>query len=329
MGLRMMAAGWPALFIVLGSFSATAQSFDLEQFDQLFRPRLRADARWTPSLAFSDEDGRYEERSATGVFTFPVHSRWKVGVDLGAQGDGISETFKNAVRIRASQVMGNARYGYRELMIGDDVRMLHSASIGALGISLTKNYRVLFWSANMNVSEEESTIDQSIPRFNGVIGKAHIKGLRKQFFYGLALTASDGLNLPLPFIGGNAPMGDRWSFQYVLPLQAAFGYKASKDLRFLIGVGADGYRSGIARGDDRINLNYTALRAFVNMRHRLTPHLQLRAEVSGLASHSLRLPDASGEMQRTAIDPGVQAMVGLNLFFGASTIERLIDEVVK
>lgn len=314
---------------VFAGFAVNAQSFDLEQFDQIFRPRVRLDARWTPQLAFTGTDGHYEERSTTAVFTFPVHQRWKVGLNQHAEGEGVWDLLKNAVRIRASQVMGNARFGTRHLMLDDGTRNLHSASLGALGISLTKKYRVLFWSVNANVSEEEQTFDHAVPRFNGIIGKAHVKGVRKQFFYGLALTASDGLNLPLPFIGGNAPMGDRWSFQYVLPLQAAFNYKASKELRFQVGVGGDGYRSGFAQGDERVNLNYTALRAFVNVRHRINRHLQLRAEVSGLASHGLRLPDASGEMQRTAIDPGLQAMVGVNLFFGASTIERLIDEVVK
>ena len=68
---------------------------------------------------------------------------------------------------------------------------------------------------------------------------------------------------------------------------------------------------------------------FANVRHRLTPHLQLRAEVSGLAAHSLRLPDAEGEPERYTITPGVQVMAGLNVFFGGSTLERLMEDVLK
>ena len=326
---RGLATGWLVLLAGLDAFTASAQSFDLEQFDQLFRPRLRVDARWTPQLAFQDVDARYEEHSATGVFTFPVCKLWSAGIDLNAKGEGVGELLKNAVRIRASQVMGNARFSTRQLMLDDGTRNLHSASLGALGISLTKKYRVLFWSVNANVSEEEQTFDQAVPRFNGVIGKMHVKGVRKQFFYGLVITVSDGLNMPLPFFGGTAPIGDRWSFQYVLPLQLAMGYKASSKLRFQFGVGGDGYRSGFAQDDERVNINYTALRVFANMRHRLTPHLQLRAEVSGLASHSLRLPNAEGDLERYAITPGVQVMAGVNVFFGGSTLERLMDEVLK
>ena len=329
MDLRWLATGWLSILAGLCTMTSSAQSFDLEQFDQLFRPRLRMDARWTPQLAFEDTDARYEERSATGVFTFPVYKRWSAGIDLHAKGEGVGELLKNAVRIRASQVMGNARFGTRQLLLDDGTRNLHSMSLGALGISLTKKYRVLFWSVNANVSEEKDTFGQAVPRFNGVIGKLHVKGVRKQFFYGLTVAVSDGLNIPLPFLGGTAPMGDRWSFQYVLPLQLALGYKASSDLRFQFGLGGDGYRSGFAQGDERVNINYTALRVFANVRHRLTPHLQLRAELSGLAAHSLRLPNAEDELERFAISPGVQVMAGVNVFFGGSTLERLMDDVLK
>lgn len=307
----------------------SAQSFDLEQFDQLFRPRIRVDARWTPELAFQEGDLHYEERSATMVFTVPVYKRWSAGINLKPQGESLGDLLKDAVRVRASQVMANARFGTRQLLVGDEVRNLHTVSLGALGISLTKKYRVLFWSANVNVSEEESTLDQAVPRFNGLIGRMNVKGAREQFFYGLTATVSDGLNVPLPFVGGVAPMGDRWSFQYVLPLQLAFGYKASQQLRFQAGVGGDGYRSGFAQGDGRVNMNYTALRVFANVRHKVSRYVQLRAEVSGLASHSIRLPDPEGELERYPIDPGVQVMIGANFFFGNSTLERIMDDVLR
>ena len=308
---------------------ASAQTFDLEQFDQLFRPRLKVDAHWTPRLAFEDSTGHFEDRAASAAFTFPVYKRWSAGIDLEGKGDGLEDLLKNAVRIRASQVMGNVRYGQRQLIVDGGTRVLHSASIGALGISLTKKYRVLFWSVNANVSEEEGTIDQAVPRFNGIIGKMHLKGMRKQFFYGLTVVVSDGLNVPLPFLGGTAPMGDRWSFQYVLPLQVAMGYRASSDLRFQFGAGADGYRSGFALVDDRVNINYTALRVFANMRQKLSKHLQLRAEVSAPLLHSIRLPDPSGELQRYGIVPGVQVSAGINIYFGSSTLERVMNDVLK
>jgi hypothetical protein len=319
------------LIVVLGIGISTvqAQTFDLEQFDQLFRPRLRLDARYTPGVAFSDRPGSFEDRNATAVFTIPLWKKWTAGVELNLLDLDPVDVLKNSVRVRASQVMANVRYSGRELRIGDDVRTLHSGSIGALGISLTKKYRILFWSVNANVSEEAATLDRAVPRFNGIIGKMHVKGLRRQLFYGVALTVSDGLNFPVPFVGGTEPMGEGWSFQYILPLQLGVGYKAGKRTRFLAGIGADGFRSGFERGAERANLNYTAFRGFINVRHKLSKTLQLRAEIAGLPVHALRIPDANNDLQRYPIDAGLSVMVGMNIFFGESTLERLLDDVLK
>lgn len=309
--------------------AAHAQTFDLEQFDQLFRPRLRLDARYTPGVAFSEQPGSFEDRNATGVFTIPLWKKWTAGVELNLFDLDPVSVLKNSVRVRASQVMANLRYSGRELRIGEDMRTLHSGSIGALGISLTKKYRILFWSVNANVSEEATTLDRAVPRFNGIIGKMQVKGLRRQLFYGAAVTVSDGLNLPVPFVGGNEPIGDRWSFQYILPLQLGVGCKAGKNTRFLGGIGVDGFRSGFDRGVDRANLNYTAFRGFINVRHKLSKTLQLRAEVAGLPVHALRIPDANNNLQRYPIDAGVSVMVGMNIFFGESTLEHLLEDVIR
>lgn len=329
--MRLITSLRYALALALCSLglAAAAQSFDLEQFDQLFRPRLRLDARWTPGVPFSDNPGNFEDRNVTGIFTIPLWKKWTAGVELNLLSLDMKDLLKNSVRVRASQVMANVRITSRELHLGDDVRMLHSASVGALGISLTKRYRVLFWSVNANVSEEQATFDRAVPRFNGLIGKLQVKGLRRQLFYGAALSWSDGLFLPVPFVGGVEPLGARWNFQYVLPLQLAVGYKAGKRTRFLAGVGPDGFRSGFASGNDRVNVNYTAFRTFLNVRHKLSKTIQLRAEVAGSPVHVIRLPDTQGDMMRWPIDPGVNVMFGFNIFFGESTLERLLEDVLR
>lgn len=319
------------LGVWLATIAATsnAQSFDLEQFDQLFRPRLRVDARWTPGTPFSNAPGSFEDRSGTAGFTVPIHKKWTAALELDLTSDSWKDLLKNSIRIRASQVMLSGRYQYRDLRWGGDPRQFHGASLGALGISLTKKYRVLFWSANVNVSEESTTMDRARPRFNGVVGKMKVMGLRRQLFYGLTATLSDGLNLPVPFVGGVEPIGKRWTFQYLLPLQVGVGYKPGKRTRLLAGIGVDGFRSGSASGEDRVNINYTALRGFVHVRHKLSNTLQLRAEVAGLPVHAIRSPDQTGEQQRLPIEPGSSVMVGINVLFGQSMLERLLGEVLR
>lgn len=307
----------------------SAQSFDLEQFDQLFRPRLRLDARWTPEVPFADVPGTFDDRSVNAGFTIPVYKKWTAGLELNLTGDDLKDVIKNSVRVRASQVMVSARYSTRDLRLSGDPHLLHSASVGALGISLTKKYRVLFWSANVNASEEDATMDRVVPRFNGVIGKLHIKGLRRQLFYGAAVSFSDGLNLPVPFVGGVEPIGDRWTLQYILPLQLALGYKPGKRTRLLGGFVADGFRSGFAYGDDRVNVTYAAVRGFVSVRQKLSNTVQLRAEVAGVPVHGIRLPAGDGALEQYPLQAGYSMMAGINVFFGQSTLERLVGEVLR
>jgi hypothetical protein len=317
------------LIVLLGAAYAHshAQAFDLEQFDQLFRPRLSLDARYLPGVALRDRPGSFSDRTATAVVTVPLWRRWTARVELDLQGGSWQEWLKNSVRIRASQVMLNLRYSPREMRIGDELHTLHAASVGALGISLTKRYRILFWGLNANVSEALSTLDRAVPRSNGIIGRMHVKGSRRQVFYGLAVSVNDGLILPLPFVGGRAPLGDRWSFHYMLPVQLAAGYKVSQRTRLMAGVRADGYRSGFPQGSDRVNLNYTGLCTFAHVRHKLSGTFQLRAEVNWLPVHALRIPDAAGTLQRIPLDAGADVLVGIHILFGESTLERILGEV--
>lgn len=310
----------------------SAQTFDLDQFDQLFRPRLRMEGRWLPPVGAEKGSGTYEDRSALAILTVPIHSTFNVNAKLDLTADNIVELLKNGVRVRASQVMGNLRYGTRQVLFDEALggtRTLHTASIGALGVSLTKKYRILFWSLNANVSEEDKTFDRAVPRFGGVIGKMKVNGLRKQFFYGLAASFTDGLTLPVPFIGGSAPIGKKWSFNYVLPLQASFGWKVSGATRLNFGAGLEASRSGIQLDDHRYNMNYGGLRAFASARHKLSKHFGLRAEVGYLAAHRVRIGDGDDHLSSTVLQPGLSCMVGVNVLFGHSILDRILEEVLK
>lgn len=312
----------------------SAQIFDLDQFDQLFRPRLRVEGRWIPETTLQENPGTFEDRSALAILTFPIHSTFNVNARLDLTAENIGELLKNGVRVRASQVMGNLRYGAREVRMEGVLgrsRLLHTASVGALGVSLTRKFRVLFWSANVNISEEDHTMDEAVPRFTGLIGKMKVRGLRRQFFYGLAASFTDGLSLPVPFIGGSAPMGKKWSFNYVLPLQTSFGWKVAERTRLNLGLGLDGNRSGIAIAGERHNMNYGALRVFVNARHKLSNHFMLRAEAGYALGQRLNFsPDNVSVLQTPVLlEPGPSAMLGINVLFGQSILDRIIDEVLK
>lgn len=309
-----------------------AQTFDLDQFEQAFRPRLRVDARYQPESAFADTTGRFSNAEGSAVLTFPIVSRFQAGFKLDTAARGLKELLKNSIRIEASQLLGSVRVGARQLQLGFDSlaqRQLYTASAGLMGIKLTRKYRLLFWSANVNVSEENRTVDDWVPRFNGIIGKAHVQGLRKQFYYGLALSYTDRLVLPVPFIGGTAPLGGDWTLQYTLPVQLGIGYRPKQGTRFLLGISADGFRSGLEWKDERVNVNHTALRAFVNLRHRLNRTLQIRADVGYALVQSVRITQPDEDAMRNPVDPSLQVGLGVNVLFGGGVMQRLLDDVLK
>lgn len=316
----------------LVSVSATAQTFDIEQFEQVFRPRVRLDVRQQFPSAFSDTTGNLGNTESTAVFTFPIRSRFEVGFKLDTAARGLGDLFKKSLQVRASQLLGSIRYGARQLELGFDslpTRQLHTGSIGIMGIKLTKKKRVLFWSANVNVSEEDATFDEATPRFNGVIGQLHLKGLRRTFFYGVGLSYSDQLALPVPFIGGSAPIGNHWSFQYLLPAQVAVGFAPQRRTKFMAGLGLDAFRSGISVNDARTNLNQGTVRAFLNVRHKAGNHVQVRAEVGYDLVRMVRFTEGDVEPHRYPVQPGLVVGVGVNLLFGNNVFERIVDEVVK
>jgi hypothetical protein len=325
-------------FLLLSAFLSaaglSAQTFDLDQFDQLFRPRLRVEGRWLPAVGLEKDPGTYEDRAANAILTFSIHSTFSVGTQVDLTADSWKELLLNSVRVRASQVMGNMRFGTRQVIFDEalgETRLLHTASVGALGVSLTKRFRVLFWSANVNISEEDRTVDRVVPRFGGLIGKMRVKGARKQLFYGLAASYSDGLFLPVPFLGGSAPIGKKWSFNYVLPLQASFGWKVGTRTRLNMGLGLDGSRSGIETLGERYNLNYAGLKSFIGLRHKLSNHFALRAEAGYLLKHRIDFgsPGVEDLTPPWPLEPGPTCMVGVNILFGESILDRILDEVLK
>lgn len=322
----------PGLLLIGCCHLLSAQSFDVEQFDQVFRPRLRWDMRYQPPTNFRDTSASFSNLEEMAVLTFPIRSKFDVsaGVDLSAK--SLGDLLKNAVRVQASQLLGSVRVGARQMDPGvthGADRQLYTASVGLLGISLTRKFRLRFWSANVNVSEEDRTFDTAVPRVNGLIGWLHLKGVKRYHYYGLAASYSDGLGIPLPFFGGMAPIGGDWSIQYLLPAQVSFAFRPDRKTRYAAGLTLDGYRSGFELGDQRVNVNYASLRLFGNLRYKINAHFTLRAEVGYVPWQNIHFTDEANEVARYPLRPGVSCMLGVNVLFGESILQRVMDEVLK
>ncbi len=76
------------------------------------------------------------------------------------------------------------------------------------------------------------------------------------------------------------PLGRHGAFQYLVPTQVSFVWRAAARTRINEGLGLAASRSGIEFNAYRTNINYSALRTFLQVRQVFGDRFFLRAEVS-------------------------------------------------
>lgn len=307
----------------------SAQTFDLEQSAQLIRPRIKLDSRYTFDSHFTDTTGTYRSFENYASTTFPIKRSFKLGVNLNLKSLKVKDIVKNSVSIKAYEILGTFRVGQRQATIGFDSvpqRTLYNASAGIIGLHLTKKFRILFYNANVYIQEENKTIPKTVPRFSGMIGQYHIRGMRKCFFYGVTFIQSDGIFIPTPFIGGTEPLTKHLSFNYTLPVQLNLQYKGKKTYAFA-GVKADGYRSGIWYTGKRSNLNVASGCAYLNYRYNFTKTFQMQIEGGYNFYQLVRFDKTTNYPYSYPTKGSPYANITLNMYLGKSLIEKIVEQV--
>lgn len=316
--------------LVLAYCGAIAQNFEVEQIEQLFRPRLRVDARYVLDSPFTDTLGRYNSKEACMVFTFPIKTSLGADVKLDLSGEKIKDILRNGVQLRASQILGLVRVNGRQAYMGFDTlpsKNMGGATLGLLGLRLTRKYRVMFWSAGVNVSEQDRTIRRAVPRATALLGQLHLKGIRRNFFYGAALVYSDRLLLPLPFFGGSEPLGKKFIFNYTLPAQINLQYKPNRDLMIAAGVNVDGYRGGIEYHLKRSNVNYTAVMTFAGLRYKFGKAVIARIEGGYICYQNIRYTQTEILTNTFPVRSGPYVQAGFSVLFGKTVWEKIVGNI--
>jgi hypothetical protein len=313
-----------------------AQTFDIEQTSQLIRPRMKFDSRYVLDPATKDTSGAYGCFENSASFTFPIKRRFKTEINLDLKDFKWKDIFKKNIRIKADEILGTFKVGQKSVAfgIGDSIihKNLYYANAGMIGLHLTQKYRILFYSLNMNVHEDEKTFNVFVPRFSAIAGQYHIRGLRKGYYYGVSMIYSDGLLIPSPFFGGMEPISDRWTFNYTLPVQLNVQYY--HDAKYVVfGVKTDGYRAGLKLNNARGNLNYGNGCAYVNLRAKLTRIIQVYGEVGYNFYQYMSFDDGARSSPvwpvRTKIpmNTSIYAQASIQIYFGQSLLEKVTDQL--
>lgn len=316
------------LFFLIATLRLSAQTFELDQIQQLFRPRIKLDSKYIFRSNFTDTTGSFDHKDLALAFTFPIRTKISADVKLDLKSLKIKDILQNSIRLKASQTLGILRVGGRQSYFGFDSlpqKNTVNLSAGLLGVRLTRKYRVMFWSATMNLSEQDKTFNRAAPRATAMIGQLHLRGLKKNFFYGLATVYSDGLLIPAPFFGGSEPIGNKFVFNYTLPVQVNIQYKDDRKTVITAGISVDGFRTGILYHNNRVNVNYTSVYSYLNFRYKLNSTLLARVEGGYIVYQNLRYTntDISRKMYYPGTGPYVQ--VGFSVLFGKTVWEKIMD----
>lgn len=309
-----------------------AQTFDLEQVEQIFRPRVKVESRYIFDSKFTDTISHYNQKDANVLLTFPIKSKFDANIKLDLSSLKLKDILKNSVRIKASQLMGTLRFGAKNNYIGFDTlpnKQLYTATAGIMGVHLTKKYRILFYSLTGTIAEQDKTINKFVPRVSGVLGQLHLRGLKKNFFYGLAATYSDGYFLPAPFLGGSEPIGKHFIFNYTLPANINLQYKTDKKLIATIGVNLDGYRTGIEYQKNRINLNYTNVAAYGNVKYKFSKTLQAKIEGGYIVYQNLKYTNTDITRVNFPLQPGPYIQANFSVLLGKSVWEKITGKLFE
>jgi hypothetical protein len=322
---------WRTIIIIWVAVStANAQSFEVDQIEQLFRPRLKVDSKYIFDSSFLDTSGRFSNKEAAIAFTFPIKIRLDADFKLDISKPNLKDIVKNSVRLRASQTLGFVRMNGRQTQLGYDTvpqKNTGGLTLGLLGLKLTKKYRVMFWSAGLNISEQDKTINSLVPRGTALLGQLHLRGIRKNYFYGVMLSYSDAYLIPIPFFGGSQPIGDKWIFNYTLPAQLNVQYRNDRKLMITAGVNVDGFRTGMIFNNGRANLNYASAMAFGNVRYKFSRTLVGRIEGGYILYQKVRFTNTDYPITTFTPNTGPYVQAGFSVLFGKSIWEKIADAI--
>jgi hypothetical protein len=315
-----------------------AQSYELEQFSQLYRPRLRIDANYQHPIELSNKQlGSsiiYSTQQYQAHLSIPIGGKLALGAELDLTQPNIKAILKNSLKIKAWQLMLNARLGYKLSYFEDQNQLskknsnAYLGSIGLSGIKLTKRFKIMFYSANVNLAEELNAIRYYQFRGNATLGWAKIKGLRKYFIYGFHLSISDKLVAPIPFIGGRARINESWNFNYILPLQANIQFKPDKKWSYFLGVRPEGQRWGWYNGVIKGSYSFFTIVPHAAVRYTLNNNLQLRLEAGYNAYGRLRTVNEGFDAYNFKGNNSFYVQFTFNQMLGQSFLEQAIDRIL-
>jgi hypothetical protein len=304
-------------FLFLIPFFISSQSWELEEIHQLIRPRFHTLSK--VFVPFSPLPHAYYNVLETGA-TFPLAKKIKADIQNDALKNIFQKKWDKVLSIRAYALFGSLKGGIRNHYLqGDTVLKIRNYYLqGTLGgIHLTKKFRILFWQVQSEIAGESGYND--FPGFyNALMGLFHPITFRKYFYYGGSIVYLQRFPIPLPFTGGQHPLGTYWNFQWTFPYRVAVQYCKNK-FSFQTGLRPSGQWFILHEPIRDFHL-YANFMGFIRIQGKPGKDIMIFSESAFMIQQFNTIVTDYKQLQH-----GVYFMVGLSLLGGKTFLQQLSE----
>lgn len=333
-----------SIFIFCTSyFIASAQSFQILDINQIFRPSVRFE--WDQSLpqkiTGTENDGWLTTTRFNTSALIPVAGDLGLQISLDIDKPKDLLNLRKNIKPKGYQILLNTGVQYIRPQFSDfdEQANIMQVNLGALAMHY-KGLGAMFYAINAGFSEDISFPEKTQIRYSALIGYMKLVSLRKQIFYGAFITPINNIPVPIPFFGMNKKINKKWRFTMILPAQAGFIYKHNRKLKQYFDVGLNAIAGGIPNLDGRLlqpvdkiligrtNFTKMQLRFRTCVRYKPDRNLILMAH-AGINSGSI-LSFSQGDYNRTEyLTPTLFFNVSVNYLFTKSLVNNLLRELVE
>lgn len=227
---------------------------------------------------------------------------------------------------KAQQTFLTMQAGLRHTQLS---QVAQKPNLYTLSIGLT-HIRASIWNGfwlyytNMGILRDLES-SQNDAFFVGAFAKIKVKGLRKQNIYGVALSYNFGNFLPIPLLGFNRKLSEKWDIHLLLPLQAAFLYRLSSKTDIRLQSQIQFFRVSVKSLENwtknSSQLSFQEIRTGILFRQKIAKNRRLLAEVGWSDARSLDFWDKENQLvQKNRLNGGLYWSFSLQFDVGNSPI---------
>ncbi len=323
-----------------------AQQINVVDLNQMFRPSLSAGFEFSPSTNYKtypfDVPTTQEFNSTRSYISGIIPVKGSLGLDIDFNLKNVLKP-RGALKLKAYQLFWTFYAERTHLNLPSNELYNDFLSVGT-GMSLVRyvgKKRAEFYSANFLVSENDNEFSSTTLRFTGFYGRAILKNLKRQFFYGVVFSYTNGFNIPIPFGGVAMKVGKKGTFAAILPVQISYSHKYSKAWQQAFFVGLNAYRTGygnysifqhpltlppVADEQSSVDLSLWQIRIGTRIKHKLSKKVRLMA-YGGYATGTNFRFERGDELQKASADGAPFGGVSLYYTFHKSLVRSILERV--